>query len=387
MSNKKKPTAIWQKFDGLTIFLVFLLMLFVVGGGFSTWYVYGRYQEAFPSGIQPKPVSERVNRQETTSTKTKAPEVLNRVEAEAQVRAEWGQLGDYFGGTLNPFFGFVSVLALLVTLIVQSKELRLSTEELRNSSEALRGQNKAIEHQRFEQTFFAWLNNYHDLLQSVSSINQTSHVEITGRQALFKWWGPRNSSGTVFNLVRKKIDAAETEGAYGRWYQTLPEDEELRLKAAIEYVHDEITPEILDVWTDIYFFHEYQLDSLFRNLYRLILWIDSQHENQLNQSQKWLYVSIVRGQLSWIEQVYLFYNGLTERGEKFRRLANKYALFDNLTSQNDLVLDHVMRNSPPATAYESCAFDSVIARRALGLPDTAEETLALAAVGFGRTTA
>lgn len=365
------------RFDGLTTFLVVLLTLFLLGGGGAGWYVYNTYQEAFPDDIRPKSAAERL----------RAAHPGEPSAAEAQARAEWGQLGDYFGGTLNPLFGFVSVLALLITLIVQSKELRLSTRELQHSSAALEGQNRAIERQSFEQTFFAWLNNYHELLQSITTTSQLTQSGISGRAALYAWWGPEASSSLVFNLVREHFVLNHEAGGYRAWlHDTQSLDKTAQTKLAIEVVGTDVASSVLHEWDKSYLSHEYQLDSLFRNLYRLILWIHSQNESKLTQAQKWLYVGIVRGQLSWIEQVYLFYNGLTERGEKFRKLVNTYALFDNLTFENDPVLEYVRHNPPDDVAYMRSAFDSVAARRALGLPDTAEETMALAAVDGKQTT-
>ncbi|MFI3217876.1 MAG: hypothetical protein QX189_01985 [Methylococcales bacterium] len=39
---------------------------------------------------------------------------------------EWGQFGDFIGGTLNPLLSFLGLIALLVTIALQSKELELS---------------------------------------------------------------------------------------------------------------------------------------------------------------------------------------------------------------------------------------------------------------------
>ncbi|MES1989288.1 MAG: hypothetical protein V4440_14890 [Pseudomonadota bacterium] len=108
-------------------------------------------------------------------------------------RDELGQFGDYFGGALNPIFGFASFLALLVTIIYQAKELKLSRNELEltrtelaNSATALTNQNKAIELQSFEQTFFSWLNTYRSLLESVEKQTNYSNQPVTlkGRRAL-----------------------------------------------------------------------------------------------------------------------------------------------------------------------------------------------------------
>lgn len=42
----------------------------------------------------------------------------------------WGQFGDFLGGTLNPIFGFLTVVLLLLTTTIQNKQLRLSKIEL-----------------------------------------------------------------------------------------------------------------------------------------------------------------------------------------------------------------------------------------------------------------
>lgn len=47
--------------------------------------------------------------------------------------ARWGEFGDFLGGTLNPLFGLLGLLALLLTVLLQSRELSNSTKELANS--------------------------------------------------------------------------------------------------------------------------------------------------------------------------------------------------------------------------------------------------------------
>jgi len=61
-------------------------------------------------------------------------------------QAVWGQFGDFIGGTLNPLFGFLTLIALLLTLVIQSNELRISTDQQKRSADAAQ---KQIEfHQR-----------------------------------------------------------------------------------------------------------------------------------------------------------------------------------------------------------------------------------------------
>lgn len=75
-----------------------------------------------------------------------------------------GTTGDYFGGILNPILAFLSLMALLKTISIQSKELknsreelRLTREELAKSAEAQEKSSQILEQQRFENTFFSLL--------------------------------------------------------------------------------------------------------------------------------------------------------------------------------------------------------------------------------------
>lgn len=288
--------------------------------------------------------------------------------------APWGQLGDFFGGTLNPIFGFLSVMALLSALVIQGRELRISSQELKNSALALDKQNKAIAHQSFEQTFFSWLQSYREMLDSIKfvpsfgGLGAQNRGDFSGRGLLQKWW----TESLTNNLVIKKICDLENVD--------FPAESHFSLSQFEKESPGVIANEVGASWEKVYLSNEYQLDSLFRNLYRLILWIDSQDESRTNQEQKWMYVSIVRAQLSWIEMVYLFYNGQTDRGLKFKRLVDKYALFDNLNFESDAVINHLKEYPLVKRGYALTAYDSRLARIALGLPESTEETLAIAVV-------
>lgn len=80
-------------------------------------------------------------------------------------RTEWGVLGDFFGGFLNPIFSFLGLIFLLATLFLNQKELELSRNEFKSSADALKSQAVTLEKQRFEDTFFALLNQHNLLLE------------------------------------------------------------------------------------------------------------------------------------------------------------------------------------------------------------------------------
>lgn len=83
----------------------------------------------------------------------------------------WGQFGDFLGGTLNPILAFASFMALLYTIRLQTKQLKLSADELtatrieleasriaqQDSSKSLKVQLEKLDIQSFEATFFSLL--------------------------------------------------------------------------------------------------------------------------------------------------------------------------------------------------------------------------------------
>lgn len=50
----------------------------------------------------------------------------------------WGTFGDFLGGILNPLLSLLALIALLLTIVLQSDELRLSREELSLTREELK---------------------------------------------------------------------------------------------------------------------------------------------------------------------------------------------------------------------------------------------------------
>jgi hypothetical protein len=72
----------------------------------------------------------------------------------SDAQESWGQFGDFVGGILNPLFSIIGLLALLHTIVLQSKELSRSTKELKSSAKALERQNRHNARQQFDNNFF-----------------------------------------------------------------------------------------------------------------------------------------------------------------------------------------------------------------------------------------
>lgn len=52
-------------------------------------------------------------------------------------QGHWGQFGDFVGGTLNSLLGLLTVLALVSTVVLQTRQLELSRDELRATRDEL----------------------------------------------------------------------------------------------------------------------------------------------------------------------------------------------------------------------------------------------------------
>lgn len=87
-------------------------------------------------------------------------------------QGDWGAFGDFIGGLLNPILSFLALMALLLTIRLQSIELEATREELKrsataqeNSEKALQKQSKIQNRQQFESTFFSLLNQHNQILE------------------------------------------------------------------------------------------------------------------------------------------------------------------------------------------------------------------------------
>ena len=61
--------------------------------------------------------------------------------------SKWGTFGDFVGGTLSPILSFLSLMALLLTIILQNRELEATRKEIEQSRIAQEQQANNIEKQ------------------------------------------------------------------------------------------------------------------------------------------------------------------------------------------------------------------------------------------------
>jgi Putative phage abortive infection protein len=214
---------------------------------------------------------------------------------------KWGQFGDYVGGLLNPTFSLLALLALLATLGLQIRELRLSVKELRNSAEALVRQNETLKQQTFEATFFQSLRLHNDI---VASMEIPTH-SLKGR-ACFQHY----------------LDKFESHHAALEHYESFS-------------LHYEM----------FYREHQAALGHYFRLLYNIIKLV--KHTKTVDQR---FYTNLVRAQLSSAELKLIFYNCISDWGsERFKPLVEEFALLK--TMPNDSLPAETLLHRYDPTAF------------------------------------
>jgi uncharacterized membrane protein len=212
--------------------------------------------------------------------------------------SKWGTFGDYFGGVLNPILSFLALIALLLTIVLQSRELRLSREELEKSTDALEKQSETLKIQNFESTFFHMIRLHNDIVHDID-LKNADGTTSTGRDC-FK---------TFYNRFKRK-------------YRDLSDSQRISQSGPIEVAYEEF---LSSTQSDV--------DHYFSNLYTIILYV-----NNSTILDKMKYTDIIRSQLSSYEILLLFYYALTTYSEaSLKILIERYEFLEKINV--DLLLN------------------------------------------------
>jgi uncharacterized membrane protein len=261
----------------------------------------------------------------------------------------WGQIGDFIGGLINPIVGLGTVLLIFISIQIQRSELRATTKQLDDA-------NKRSAKQNFEQSFFSWLSTYRELLNAMQAevIYEQNKIEsFNGRKLLSAWYDTKLKLDDLG--VSKCFMPAFSEN----------DDRVSRLDQQMYFASH------IRNYQSLFKNNRSELDAYLRTLYRLFQWIDG--HTDLLPLEKFHYAALVRAQLSWVELAFLFYNGLTKEGEAFRRFYERYAIFDNIETGKDLLIDKVasgemshrglLEDGPCQPIYSYACFSSKVARQ------------------------
>lgn len=208
-----------------------------------------------------------------------------------------GQMGDFFGGLLNPL---VSLLTLFVAISVwqlQKTELELTRDELKETKEAMKSQDETAKRQRQEQRFFDLLNIYQRTMDSIS------HTQ------------PRSAGGNARELL-----TSEGKQAISSWLRQTTLD-----RTAV----GSFDTNLLEVKVEEHW-QKFDAPGMFSHYFRVVFRILSESEAML-ADQHFRYIKLFRAQLSRSELIILAYNlWLDEEGRQMIPLAEKYGLLKHL---------------------------------------------------------
>lgn len=215
------------------------------------------------------------------------------------------QFGDSYGA-LNTLFSGLAFTGIIVSIFLQSKELKATQKEFSTLAdesskqrEQFEKQAAVMDRQLFENAFFQLLNLHIEMTSSIvvgPTINQQIVFEDTsehiGKSAIKELYVNRFMEGTIGATVLEANPLDNANFAYLAFY---------------------------DRWGDI-------LGAYFRNLYQILKYIDNR-----DLADKKMYSNILRAQLSKYELGLLFFNCVSDVGKKkLKPLIERFEFFENL---------------------------------------------------------
>jgi hypothetical protein len=236
---------------------------------------------------------------------------------DANYYSQRGQYGDMFGA-INALFTGLAFAGLIITIILQSQELKLQRKELGQTRAEFKQQNNTLILQRFENTFFNLISLHH---QIVGAIDFTYYSEkrmldqLSARTAF-----SMVTAGPEFQPLSPELENITIIGrdVFKYLYEAKGElKDKLKNVSRPEDVITIYLPAFMKIQTD---FKHY-----FRNLYRIFKLVDetdfSFGNTDINEDEvkaiQYKYTSIMRAQLSPYELLWLFYNTLARVHSKF----------------------------------------------------------------------
>ena len=237
--------------------------------------------------------------------------LMNLVFSYMGVQDQMGVFGDFMGGVLNPILSFLGFFALLLTIILQSKELKETRKEIQRSSNAQINAEKALSQQAFENTFFNMLNIHAQIVENLS----------------FTYFVNKNTNGKL-SILKTLSRFSKEEVTHGRDV----------FKGVIEYIKSSFTSEddfsnsikINSIYDNFNSNKNEVLGHYFRNIYQILKYV---HEYEgIEPKQKKVYTNMLRAQLSANEIILLLVNCICNSIDEgqFKELLIEYRMLEHI---------------------------------------------------------
>lgn len=234
-----------------------------------------------------------------------------------------GQVGDVFGG-VNALFTALAFAGVIWTAVLQRRELHAQREELRETRGVLAKQGEVLSRQAFESIFFA-------LMRLFREISDGLQIRVGAEL--------RGEHGAEAIAVLKNA----------LYQEVVPQ-----AAALLKHSKDEVRANLEALYeATVYSDNEIYLGPYYRSLYHVFKLID---RADFGEELKAQYANIATAQLGPEALFLLAINVLTEHGQNFKPLVEKYG-----------VLKHIGREDLKpflAEFFEPEAFESYEQRKA-----------------------
>lgn len=264
--------------------------------------------------------------------------------------AYMGQIGDFFGGVLNPLLSFMALIAVLFTIKMQSKELKEAKEETRIANRIQDKQTAVFERQNFESVLFRLLDVHGRLAERMRLRNKFEESDV------FK-----AVVDNVLDLVNE--NNTDVQSTYfpdlDSWVERREEQKRRNADGLRKLV--QAVGEVID--SD----YKILLSQYFRNMYQILKLIDnfklevheegaekgkkSKRQLRMEYFQRRQYCNILRAQISDDELKVLYFNCLMRTGYGLKYYVEKYSLLKHMDKSDFLKVSWQW-----TAAYEETAF-------------------------------
>jgi len=216
-------------------------------------------------------------------------------------------IGDTFGA-IHALFTGLAFVAVFITLYFQSKALKLTREE--------------IDIRSFETQYFNFLKVHNDIIQGIGKYKTVGgvHIKIEGRERMKELYA---------SMVRY----------YNNVYEQNPYEKPSEIiNKSFKLFYNE---------------NHHEIGHYLRHLYNIVKFVDN---STYPFHHKIIYLNLLRAQLSSYELLLLFYNCLSDDGNRrLKPLVEKYSIleaipFDDLISKK-LDLEHEHESLYDEKAY------------------------------------
>ena len=281
---------------------------------------------------------------------------------------DWGTFGDFIGGILNPIFALFAFYWLTYSVRLQIKELKDTRTELQKAA------NAQVETAQHQENIANLEEENVKTQKEILTLQQTSlNKQIESASLQQQQIAVQNFESLFFQLLKTKNDSLEDIEYKRQNYDSNDNPTDITELKSV----DAIKQHIIDFKNDprgewLKYYEENMLDytgSYFRICYQIVKLINqneilkanlpsNQDRDMVYSTDQKKYFDIFRATLTKHEIEAFFFNCLNQYGnKKFKKLIEKYGLFEPLPIDHDRSNEKSHRLTRYAYQYEPIAFE------------------------------